>query len=31
MNNENEQNSFFGGMVVPSWNSYDKHISDPSD
>ena len=31
MNSENELNSFFGGMAVPSWNSYNKDISDPSD
>ena len=31
MNSEDEPNSFFGGMAVPSWNSKGNYISDPSD
>ena len=31
MDSEDEPNSFFGGMAVPSWNSEEKFISDPKD
>ena len=31
MHSNSEPNSFFGGMVAPSWNSEDDNIADPAD
>ena len=30
MHSNEEPNSFFGGMAVPSWNSEGKDIADPA-
>ena len=30
MNSEDEPNSFFGGMAIPSWNSGEQYINDPN-
>ena len=31
MYSNEEPNSFFGGMAVPSWDSKDEFIADPAD
>ena len=31
MHSNEEPNSFFGGMAVPSWNSEGENIADPVD